>query len=188
MLTAIGLSVFGILPVYLSTLAGALIIILSGLLTMEDVYRTMEWRAIFLIAGMYSVSTAMTNTGLAALVGQGMVGLVAPLGALGLAAGAYWLAAALTQFMGGQVTMLVTGPIVISAAISAHVSPQAIAVISAIGCSASFFTPIAHPVNILMIGPANYKFSDFFHLGWRLTLICFALLMVGMVLFWHLGA
>ena len=67
------------------------------------------------------------------------------------------------------------------------VSPQAIAVIAAIGCSASFFTPIAHPVNILMIGPANYKFSDFFHLGWRLTIICFVMLMIGMVLFWHLG-
>jgi di/tricarboxylate transporter len=174
-------------PVYLSTLAAALVIILSGLLTMEEIYRSMEWRAIFLIAGMYSVSIAMTNTGLATLIGQGMVGLVAPLGGLGLAAGAYWLTAFLTQLMGGQVTTLVTGPVVISAAISAHVSPQAIAVMAAIGCSASFFTPIAHPVNILMIGPANYRFSDFFHLGWRLTLVCFAMLMVGMALFWRLG-
>jgi len=163
------------------------VVIVSGMLTMDDIYRTMEWRAIFLIAGMYSISVAMTATGLATLVGQAMVSAAAPLGALGLAAGAYWLTALLTQVMGGQVTMLVTGPIVISAAISAHVSPQAIAVISAIGCSASFFTPIAHPVNILMIGPANYKFSDFFHMGWRLTLICFTLLMVGMVIFWRLG-
>jgi di/tricarboxylate transporter len=185
-LAAVAASVAGF-PVYLSTLAAALVIIVSGLLTMEEIYRSMEWRAIFLVAGMYSVSTALTNTGLAALVGQAMVSLVAPLGALGLAAGAYWLTAFLTQLMGGQVTTLVTGPIVISAAISAHISPQAIAVIAAIGCSASFFTPIAHPVNILMIGPANYKFSDFFHLGWRLTLVCFAVLMVGMALFWRLG-
>ena len=57
---------------------------------------------------------------------------------------------------------------------------------TAIGCSASFLTPLAHPVNILMIGPANYTFSDFFRVGWRLTLVCFVMLMVGMVLFWGL--
>jgi di/tricarboxylate transporter len=66
------------------------------------------------------------------------------------------------------------------------VSPQAIAVATAIGCSASFFTPFAHPVNILMITPGNYTFGDFFHNGWPLTIISFIMLMVGMVLFWHL--
>ena len=87
---------------------------------------------------------------------------------------------------GGQVTALITGPIVISAAISVHASPQAMAVATAIGCSASFFTPIAHPVNILMIGPANYRFSDFIRLGWGLSILCFVLLVVGMKLFWGL--
>ncbi len=88
--------------------------------------------------------------------------------------------------MGGQVTALVTGPIAISAAISLHTSPQAMAVATAIGCSASFFTPLAHPVNIMMIGPANYKFGDFFRVGWALTIVCFVMLLIGMALFWRL--
>ncbi len=173
-------------PVYLATLAGAVLIFLLRLYPMQKALRRMEWSAIILIAGMYSVSTAMVNTGLAALIGQNVVALVAPLGAIGLAAGAYWLTAILTQFMGGQVSALVTAPITISAAITMHVNPQAIAVVTAIGCSASFFTPVAHPVNLLMIRPANYKFTDFLRAGWLLTLICFAALMVGVVLFWRL--
>jgi di/tricarboxylate transporter len=88
--------------------------------------------------------------------------------------------------MGGQVTALVTGPIAISAAISLHTNPQAIAVATAIGCSASFLTPLAHPVNILMMAPANYTFTDFFHIGWRLTVLSFIMLLIGMFLFWHL--
>ena len=88
--------------------------------------------------------------------------------------------------MGGQVTVLVTGPIAISAALSMHTSPQAMAVAAALGCSASFLTPIAHPVNILMIGPGNYRFSDFFRAGWLLTVISFVALVIGMVLFWGL--
>lgn len=184
-LAAIGASLLGV-PVYLAMLAAAVVVFLTGLLTIEEAYRTMEWQAIVLIAGMYSASLALVNTGLAALAGSHVVALVTPLGPLGLAAGSYLLTALLTQVMGGQVTALVTGPIAISAAISMGTNPQAMAVAAAIGCSAAFFTPIAHPVNLLMIGPGNYRFSDFFRVGWGLTVVCFIMLLIGMVLFWQL--
>ncbi|MGA9347795.1 MAG: SLC13 family permease [Anaerolineae bacterium] len=174
------------LPVHFSMLAAALLLLITGMLSMEEAYQGVKWQAIFLIAGMYSVSLAMVNTGLAKWIGEVMVAIVTPLGPLGLGAGAYLLTAALTQVMGGQVTALVTGPITISAAISLRASPQAVAVATAIGCSASFFTPLAHPVNILMIAPANYKFEDFFHIGWRLTIVCFVMLLVGLIVFWRL--
>jgi di/tricarboxylate transporter len=182
---AIAASILG-LPVYLAMLAGAMLLMLAGVLDMEDAYRAIEWQAIMLIAGMYSVSVAMTNTGLAQMIGERMLSLVAPLGPVGLAGGAYILTTLLTQVMGGQISALVTGPISISAAISMNTTPQAIAVATAIGCSASFFTPIAHPVNLLMMAPANYRFGDFFRIGWRLTIVCFVALIVGVMLFWKL--
>ena len=185
-LGAVAAAIAGV-PVFLSVLAGALAIILAKVLTMEEAYRSIEWQAIFLIAGLYTVSLAMVQTGLADLLGNAMVRLVTPLGPLGLAAGSYLMTAVLTQLMGGQVTALVTGPVAIHAAIGMGTSPQAIAVATAIGCSASFFTPLAHPVNILMMGPANYEFEDFFRIGWRLTIVCFVMLLVGMALFWGLG-
>ncbi len=181
----IGASIVGF-PTYLATLIGAIVIVVTGLLSIDDAYQSMEWRAIFLVAGMYSVSIAMTQTGLAQLIGAAIVNLAQPFGPLGLAAGAYLLTAALTQIMGGQVTVLVTGPVVISTALNMHTNPQAIAVAAAIGCSASFLTPIAHPVNMLMIGPGNYRFSDFFRAGWPLTVIGFVALVLGMALFWNL--
>ncbi len=173
-------------PVYLAMLAAAVLALLVGKLSVEDAYHSVEWQAIFLIAGMYVVSDAMVETQLAGLLGNFMLPLVRPFGALGLAAGAYLLSSLLTQFMGGQVTALITGPITISAAIQIGVNPQAIAVATAVGCSACFLTPLAHPVNILMIAPGNYTFGDFFRSGWMLTVIAFVMLLVGMVLFWHL--
>lgn len=184
-LSAITASIFGV-PVYLAVLLGAILVILGGVLKVEHAYQAIEWQAVFLIAGMYAVSLAMVETGLAADVGQLMVQISAPLGALGLAGGAYLLTALLTQVMGGQVTALVTGPVAISAAIHMGVNPQAVAVATAIGCSASFFTPFAHPVNILMISPANYTFQDFFHIGWRLTILSFVMLLIGLAVFWRL--
>ena len=67
--------------------------------------------------------------------------------------------------MGSQATAFVIGPVAISAAIHLNTNPHAIAVASAIGCSASFLTPIAHPVNLIMMGPGNYRFKDFFRVG-----------------------
>ena len=182
-LAAIVASIAGI-PVYLATLAGALWVILLGVTTIEESYQAIHWQAIFLIAGMYAVSLAMVQTGLAADIGVVLLGIVKPLGGIGLAAGAYLLSAGLTQLMGGQITALVTGPITISAAIAMGSNPQAIAVATAIGCSASFLTPMAHPVNVLMIGPGNYQFKDFPHMGWMLTIISFVMLMLGLAIFW----
>jgi di/tricarboxylate transporter len=88
--------------------------------------------------------------------------------------------------MSSQATAFVVGPIAITAAIHLNTNPQAIAVACAIGCSASFLTPMAHPVNLIVMGPGNYRFGDFFRVGWGLILVVFLALMAGMILFWHL--
>jgi di/tricarboxylate transporter len=174
------------LPIYLAMLGAAVLTLILKVLPIEETYSSVEWQAVFLISGMYAVSLAMVQTGLADLLGKSTLALALPLGPLGVAAAAYLLSALLTQFMGGQVTALVTGPIAISAALSMGVNPQAVAVATAIGCSASFFTPMAHPVNILMVAPANYRFADFIRAGWLLTLVSFVMLLAGLTLFWHL--
>ncbi len=184
-LLAILASVLGF-PVYLSLLVGAFYLLLTRVMSVEEAYRSVEWQAVFLIGGMYAVSLAMVQSGLAERFGAWMTAAVAPLGPLGLAAGAFLLTGLLTQVMGGQVAALVTGPIAISAAISMGTNAQAIAVATAIGCSTTFFTPMAHPVNILVIAPANYQFGDFFRIGWRLTIVSFIMLLAGMALFWRL--
>ncbi len=184
-LTAVVISVLGF-PVYLAMLLAALLVVLLKLVNMDDAYRSIEWSAVFLIGGMYAVSQAMVQTGLAGEMGQALGALAAPFGPLGLAAGAYVLTGLLTQLIGGQVAILVTGPAAISAALAMHTSPQAVIVAAAIGCSATFLTPFAHPVNILMLNPGHYTMDDYFHIGWRLTLISFVMLIIGMALFWRL--
>ena len=84
------------------------------------------------------------------------------------------------------ISPLVVGPIAISAAIRLDVNPQAVAVVTAIAGSVSFITPLSHPVNILMIAPANYQFRDFVKSGWVLTVVCFIALMIAVPLFWKL--
>jgi di/tricarboxylate transporter len=183
--SAIVLALIG-LPVYLSVLTAALLAVLLGLLSIQDAYRSVEWDVIFFIAGMYVASLGMINTGLASLVGQAVLGAFGTMGPLGLAALTFILSAGLTQVMGSQATAFVIGPLAISSAIHFHANAQAIAVAAAIGCSASFLTPIAHPVNLIMMSPGNYRFTDFFRVGWGLMILVFLALMAGMMLFWKL--
>lgn len=184
-LSAIVLSLLG-LPVYLAVLAAAVLALLLGLLSIQQVYRSMEWQVIFFIAGMYVASRGMVNTGLAAFIGRNALEVLGNHGPLGLASAAFLLSSLLTQVMGSQATAFVVGPIAISAALHLGSNPQAIAVATALGCSASFLTPLAHPVNLIMMSPGNYRFSDFARVGLGLMLVVFAALLVGMVLFWKL--
>jgi di/tricarboxylate transporter len=173
-------------PIYLSVLASALLAILLGLLPIQDAYRSVEWQVIFFIAGMYVASLGMVNTGLATLIGQNVIYLLRNTGPLGLAASSFLISSAFTQIMGSQASAFVIGPVAISAAIHFNTNPQAIAVATAIGCSASFLTPIAHPVNLIMMGPGNYRFGDFFRVGIGLMIVVFLGLLAGMLLFWRL--
>ena len=177
-LSAVVLSIMG-LPIYLSVLSAALIAVVTGIVSLRDAYRSIEWEIIVFVAGMHAVSVAMVNTGLAALVGHGAIGVFGNVAPLGLAAVAFIAAAAVTQFMGSQSTAFIIGPVAISGALALDANPQAIAVATAIGCSAAFLTPIAHPVNQIMMGPGNHRFGDFFKVGGVLMLLTFLTLLIG---------
>ncbi len=180
------IALFAGMPIEIAMLTAAVLILLTGLMKPDEAYQAVKWRAIFLIAGTISISYAMVQTDLAQLFGGAVVHLVAPLGGMGLVIGAYLLSAALTQVMGGQISPLVVAPITISAAIQLGVNPQAVALVTAISGSISFLTPLSHPVNIIMIAPANYTFRDFIKSGWALTIVCFIALMIAVRLFWKL--
>lgn len=179
-------SIFEIVPTAEAMLIGAAAMVLAGCINVDDAYRAIEWRVVFLIVGMLPVSIAMVKTGLAERVGAAFVAGLSPHGALALIAGLFLLTVALTQVLGGQVAALIIGPIAVAAALQVGISPQAMAVTVAIGCSAAFLTPIAHPVNVLMMGPGGYKPSDFLVIGAGMTLVTFATLLVGMIVFWGL--
>ncbi len=180
------LALFAGVPIEIAMLTAAVLILLTGLMKPDEAYQAVKWRAVFLIAGTISISYAMVQTNLAQLFGNAVVQLVSPLGAMGLVIGAYLLSASLTQVMGGQISPLVVAPITISAAIQLGVNPQAVALVTAISGSISFITPLSHPVNIIMIAPANYTFRDFIKSGWALTVVCFIALIVAVRLFWKL--
>ncbi len=181
----VGFSLWGA-PVYLAVTGMALLALLLRLLPPEETYRAVDWPVIIFLAGMYAVGLGMVHTGLVADAGHALMRALPHPAPLLLAGAAFGLAALLTQFIGSQATAFVIGPIFINAAIHLNTNPQAVAVAAAIGCGASFLTPVSHPVNLIMVTPGNYRFGDYPRLGAGLLLVTFAALLAGMRLFWGL--
>lgn len=179
---ALGVSIAGAAPTAHLMLAGALALVMARCLTMDEAYRSIEWRVVFLIAGMLPLSIAMAETGLAAALADGLVATLAPLGALALLGGMFALTTAITQGMSAQVSAIVLGPVALSAASAAGIPPTAMAITVAIACSTAFLTPIAHPVNLLVMGPGGYQPGDFARVGLVFTVITAVLTLGGVAL------
>jgi di/tricarboxylate transporter len=183
---AILLPALNILPIAEAAFSAALLMVLFGCLTMDEAYTAIEWRAIFLIAGILPLGLAMANTGTARLIGDVLVGLLGPWGPLALAGGIFLMTTLLTQVMGGQATAVVLAPIAIAAAAALRVDPRAIGIAAAMGCSTAFLTPFGHPSNILVMGPGGYTLKDYARVGLPLSGILFVVLLASLAVFWHL--
>jgi len=167
-------------------LAGALLMVVARLLTMDHVYNAIEWRTIFLVAGLLPLGLAMAESGAAALLAERLVAWLAPFGPLALLAGLALLAVLLTQVINGAAVASVITPVAIQAAQQTGLDPRALAMGVALACSMAFMTPLGHAVNILVMGPAGYRFSDFFAIGLPLTIVVFVVMMVLLPVLWPL--
>ena len=176
----------GWLPIYIAAVIGATLMVLSQCLTMEDAYRAIDWRAIFLIAGMLPLGTAMQESGAAAYLAQLTMQYVGPLGPWWVIGGLYIITAAGTMIIPTAALVVLMSPIVLSACADLGIAPQTAMMAVAMAASASFTSPISHPANLLVMGPGGYRFGDYLRLGLPLTVVVFVTVMVLLPLIWPL--
>jgi di/tricarboxylate transporter len=185
LIAALTTAALDIVPIALATMLGALAMVLVGCLSMDEAYRAIDWRAVFLIAGMLPVSIAMQRTGAADELGRVITALLSGFGPVAVGAGLLTLTMLLTQVMSGQVTAVVLAPIAISTAQAIGSDPRAMAMFVALGCSLTFITPSAHPVNTFVMGAGGYQASDYPRVGVPLTLICVILIIALVTFVWR---
>ncbi len=185
-LVTLTIAALGILPVALVVLTGALLLLLTGSLDMNEAFHSIEWKAIFLIAGLWPLSYALQDTGLAHLITQSLLKVTADISPLGISALLLFIAMLLTLVMGGQVSAIIMIPLALSMAKLSGIDPRPLSMAVAMGCNLAFLTPLGHPVNILVMNPGNYRFKDYFRIGLPLTVIAFIAILVGIHLFWGL--
>ncbi|MGD8226782.1 MAG: SLC13 family permease [Desulfobacteraceae bacterium] len=179
--------ILGLVPIYIAAVVGAALMVLSRCLNMEEAYRFIEWKAVFLIAGMLPLGTALHKTGAAKLLAEGVVSMVGPFGPLAVMGGVVGLTFLATCFIPTAALVVLMAPIVLSTSSNMGISPHALMMGIAMAASASFMTPISHPANILVMGPGGYRFVDYLKVGVPLTLVVFAVILLVLPYLWPLS-
>ncbi len=167
-------------------LMGALAMVLTGVLRMDEAYQAIEWKSVFLIAGILPLGLAMETTGTAALIAEQITGLLGGLGPRAILIGIFILTALLTEVISNAAATVLVAPIAIDTAFSLGASPHAFVLAVVIAASTSFLMPIGHQVNVLVFGPGGYRFSDYTRVGVWLNLIILLLVAVVLPMIWPL--
>jgi di/tricarboxylate transporter len=167
-------------------LAGALLMVLLRVLDMDQAYRAVEWKSVFLVAGMLPLGTALAKTGAAALLGGALNNTLGHSGSGILLAGLVGLTILFTQGLNGAAVAAIMAPIAIQLAQETGANPRSLAMAVALATSVAFSTPLGHPVNVLVMGPGGYKFRDYARVGGLLTLVTFAVILFFLPIFWPL--
>ncbi len=172
-------------PVEIVLLAGAAVMILSGCISAQQAYETIDTRIYVFIAGAIPLGLAMQQTGTANLMAGWLHGLVAGWDIHWILLALFLVAGLLTQVMSDAATVALFGPIAIALARGLHLSPEAFVVTVAMASVTAFFTPIGHHGNLLVYGPGRYQFSDFVRVGTPLTLIIAVIVAFMAPMLWH---
>jgi di/tricarboxylate transporter len=167
-------------------LGGAIAMVLAGLLTMDQAYQAIDWKSIFLIAGMLPMGIALSKSGAAALIGDKLVEVLGPGGPIALLVGLILLTTLLTQVVNGAAVAAIIAPIAIGASQQIGVDPRSFAMGVALASSVAFITPLGHPVNVLVMGPGSYRFRDYLKVGLPLTILIIIAIVALLPIFWPL--
>jgi di/tricarboxylate transporter len=178
--------VFTPVPMAQLLLTGAVLMLLAGAVTMEQAYRAVDWRGIFLVAGMLPLALALTKSGAAAMASSVFVSVFGQFSPVVIVTALFLASAALTQAVSGAAVAAIMAPIAISAASGSGAPPHALGMAVALGSSMAFLTPLGHPVNTLVMGAGGYRFSDYRRVGWPLFVILTVVAIAGMTLRWSL--
>lgn len=155
----------GLLPNAIAVLAAAVAMVLSGALTMEGAYRAIHWESVVLIAAILPMSTALEVSGGLQLVVGGLVSALGGAGPLLVMAALFVLTSAFSQVISNTATTVLLAPVAFAAARDLGVSPEAMLMAVAVAASTAFATPVASPVNALVLTPGRYRFGDFVKVG-----------------------
>ena len=184
LLTMIVLLVFNVVPGAIASLIGAGIVILTGCVTIEKVYKGISWMSVIMIAAMIPMGLALQKTGTAKFFADSLILVLGESNPLFLLAGVFLITTIFSQFINNSATAVLMVPIALLAAQTIGISAKPLMITVAISASTAFLTPIGTTTNAMVISAGGYKFYDYFKVGFPLLLLFFITTIVLVPMIW----
>ncbi len=176
---ALSLVLFTDLRLSVALLTGAIGMILSGVLKIEEAYDAVSWKTVFLLASLIPLGMAVENSGTAKWIAEQTLSVVGDMPVWVIQAAVAVLATFFTLVMSNVGATVLLVPLAVNIAIGAGANPAVFALTVAIATSNSFIIP-THQVNALIMGPGGYRVPDFMRAGGIMTVLFIVVMMIMM--------
>ncbi len=185
LLITVAVMAWGKFPLEVVAVTGAIVVVITGCLKLEQAFRAIDWTTIFLFAGMLPMAEALDKTGAGKIIADSVIGLMgANPSPYIIVAVLFLVSAGLSNFMSNTATAALLCPIGLAIAQGLGADPRAVVLTIAVAASCVFMTPVGTPPNTLVLGPGGFRFMDYVKVGWPLTLITFVLAVILMPTLW----
>lgn len=183
---AIGImaTVLELVPISVSLLTVAVVMVLIGMVPTKDLYKSIDWPIIILLAAMIPVGSALDTVGGSALIADTMLGMGSAMSPHLAVAILLVVTMFISDILNNAAVAVLMAPIAIQIASGMGVSADPMLMAVAIGASCAFLTPIGHQSNALVMGPGGYRFTDYWHMGLPLELIIVVVGLISIFTFW----
>jgi len=170
----VGLMVTGLVPNVMAALLACLLMGAFRCIDLASVYKAIHWPSLILIAGMLPFALSLERTGGVALAVEGLVNALGGAGPRVLLVGLFGVTVLTGLFISNTATAVLMAPIAVSVAERMGASPLPFAITVALAASTAFITPVSSPVNLLVLGPGQYRFGDFVRVGLPFAIVVLA--------------
>jgi di/tricarboxylate transporter len=160
--------------------------VLTGCLLPDEVYRDVDWRILVMLGGTIALGAAMQKTGAALYIAQNLIEPVARMGDLPLLAVIFISSSILSTVTSNAAAAVLMSPLALGIAMRLGYEPHALLITVIMGVSTAFVTPFAHQANLIVMGPGNYRFSDYTKVGALLSIVVFVVILFTLPLIWPL--
>jgi len=178
------LTTLNIIPILLAAIIGAVGMVVTRCLTIDEAYQAIDWKVIFLLGGIIPLGLALENSGAALWLTNNVLDPLAGFGPVMILAILYLVTALLTEAMSNNAAAIILAPIAITTAISLDVDPRPFLIAITFAASTSFATPIGYQTNTMVYSPGGYRFWDFTRVGAPLNFIFLGVAVLLIPLIW----
>ena len=180
----LALAATGAVSILFATLIGAVAMVVTGCITIEEAYQAIDWKIIFLLGGILPLGLALEQSGGAGWITDRLLGPAMNMGPVAVLAALYIITAVLTEAMSNNAAAVLLAPIAFSVARTMGVDPKPFLIAITFAASTSFATPVGYQTNTMVYAPGGYRFIDFSKLGIPLNLIFWAVAVLMIPRLW----
>ncbi len=161
----------GIAPIVLTATVGVVCLVIFKFIKTEEAYRAVDWKVVFMLAGILSLGAALEKTGAAELLAQGIISTIGAFGPKVVLSAFFGITFLSTNFMSNNATAALLVPIAIVTANNMGIDSRPLILTVAFAASLSFMTPMGYQTNAMIYAPGNYKFKDYLRVGTPLNIL-----------------